>query len=437
MSDCGWPRSIGNGIMGPPIPFVRYVMNKKKILLPVLLLAIGIGGFMALKATRPKPPTAPPKEPVWRVEALAVGLQRASPVLILNGRVESPDQTKAAAPGVGRVLTVKVREGQRVVPGQTLLELDPRDFLPRVEQARGEVLELDAAIKSEELRHQADLDQLEHEKQLLASAAADVKRFEQLQKENFYSQTAVEQSRSSLARQNISLRTRELAIADHQARLLQLKARLLKARANLDQAELAAARARVTAPFAGVVAKVEVAEGDQVNTGQSLISLYPAAGLEVRAKLPATQQDEFLAAMARGEQARASARVGQETLVFTLVRTAGAADTRGLDGFFALSTPSAALRVGELVTLEVTRAPVDGVLAVPYTALYNGRQVYRIEDGRLKAMDVEVLGEAGGRVGTQSARLLVKSPELKDGDLLMATHLPNAVSGLKVEALKP
>jgi multidrug efflux pump subunit AcrA (membrane-fusion protein) len=127
-------------------------MNKKKVFLPVLLLAIGIGGFLALKATRSKPPTAPPKEPVWRVETVPVALQKASPILVLNGRVESPDQTRAAAPGVGRVLTVKVREGQRVAPGQVLLELDPRDFDPKVDQARGEALELDAAIKSEALR---------------------------------------------------------------------------------------------------------------------------------------------------------------------------------------------------------------------------------------------------------------------------------------------
>lgn len=407
-------------------------MNKKKVFLPILLLVLGIGGFVALKATRPKPPVVPPKEPVWRVETLTVALAKASPVLTLNGRVESPDQTRAAAPGVGRVLKVRVREGQRVAPGQALLELDPRDFLPRVDQARGEVLELEAAIKSEELRHKADLDQLAHEKQLLASAAADVQRFEQLQKENFYSQTAVEQSRSNLARQNISLRTRELAIADHDARLLQLKARLLKARANLDQAELAAARARVTAPFAGFVAKVEVAEGDQVNTGQSLVSLYPAAGLEVRAKLPATQQDEFLAGLARGGKAQASATVGGEKLALRLIRTAGAADARGLDAFFALDGPASALRVGELVSLEVARAPVENGVAVPYTALYNGRQVYRVEAGRLKALDVEVLGEAGG----QPPRLLVKAPALKDGDVLLATHLPNAVGGLKVEAVK-
>ena len=407
-------------------------MNKKKVLLPILLLALGIGGFAALKATRPTPPVAPPKEPVWRVETLAVALVKASPVLTLNGRVESPDQTQAAAPGVGRVLSVRVREGQPVAPGQLLVELDPRDFQPRVEQARGEVLELEAALKSEALRHQADLDQLAHEKQLLEAAAADVRRFEELQRQNFYSQTAVEQSRSNLARQNISLRTRELAIADHQARLLQLKARLLKAQANLDQAQLAAVRARVTAPFAGLVAKVAVAVGDQVNTGQSLVTLYPSAGLEVRAKLPATQQDEFLASLARSGAIRAQARVGDETLPFRLTRTAGAADARGLDAFFALAAPTRLLRVGELVTLEVARAAVDNAVAVPFTALYNGTQVYRIEGDRLKAVAVAVLGETGG----QPPRLLVRSPELKAGDRLIATHLPNAVSGLKVEAVK-
>ncbi|MDD5388410.1 MAG: biotin/lipoyl-binding protein [Gallionellaceae bacterium] len=407
-------------------------MNKKKVLLPVLLLALGIAGFAALKATRPKTPVALPKEPVWRVRTLLVELAARGPVTALNGRVESPEQTRAAAPGVGRVLHVSVREGQAISPGQRLLELDPRDFQPHVEQARGEVDELEAAIASEELRHKADLDLLVQERKLLDFAAADVGRFEQLRKENFYSQSAVDQSRQSQARQQITLRGRELAIADHQARLAQLRARLSKSRANLDQAQLALQRSRVTASFAGYVAKVEVAEGDQVNSGQSLLTLYPAAGLEVRAKLPTTRQDEFLAAMRRGEHPKATAVVAGETLEFRLARSAGAADARGLDAFFVARRASTHLRVGELVSLEVARAPVADAVAVPYAALFGGNQVYRIEGGRLKALDVAVLGDAGG----EPARLLVKSPLLKQGDVLLATHLPNAVSGLKVEVVK-
>lgn len=410
-------------------------MNKKKVLLPLLILALGIGGFMALKATRPKPPVAQVKEPVWRVRSLPVRVMTASPVLNLNGKVESPDQTQAAAPGVGRVVTVQAREGQAVAQGQLLLELDPRDFQPKVDQAQGQVSELEAAIASEHLRHQADLDQLAREKQLLDFAAADLARFERLQQENFYSQAAVDQSRSSLSRQQISVRTRELAIADHRARLAQYQARLIQARANLDQAQLAWQRSRVTAPFAGYVAQVAVAVGDQVNTGQTLLRLYPAAGLEVRAKLPAPLQDEFIVALNRGHRPEATAQVAGETLRLRLTRAAGAADARGLDGFFALTGAGHVLRVGELVSLNVRRAPVAQVVAVPYTALFGGGRVYRIEQGRLRGVEVEVLGEADTPVG-QAPQLLVRGAGLKEGEQLLATHLPNAVTGLKVEVVK-
>lgn len=407
-------------------------MNKKKVLLPVLILALAIVAFAALKASRPKPTVAPPQEPVWRVQAVAVTLRDASPVLTLNGRVESPDLTRAAASGPGRVREVHVREGQRLGAGELLVELDARDFLPGVEQGRGEVMELEAAIRGEELRHQADLDQLREERRLLEFAAAEVERFEQLRRENFYSQAAVDQGRANLARQQIGVRARELVIADHQSRLMQLKARLVKAHANLDRAELAYQRSRVTAPYAGYVAKVEVAAGDQVNSGQNLVSLYPLAGLEVRAKLPATQQDEFLAGLRRGERPVASASIAGESVRFRLSRVAGAADARGLDAFFRLEGEATHLRVGELLTLEVARTPLQGVAIVPYAALYGGRIVYRIEQDRLRAVAVEPLGEAGG----QPPRMLVRGAELKEGDRLLATHLPNAVSGLKVEVIQ-
>lgn len=384
------------------------------------------------------------QEPVWRVKAVPVRVETASPVLNLNGKVESPDETQAAAPGVGRVLVVRVREGQAVAKGQLLLELDPRDFLPRVEQARGQVRELEAAIASEHLRHQADLDQLAQERRLQDFAAADVDRFERLQKENFYSQAAVEQSRSNLSRQQISVRGRELAIADHKARLAQLQARLVQANASLDQADLAYQRSRVVAPFPGHVAQVAVAAGDQVNTGQALVKMYPSAGLEVRAKLPAPLQDEFLATLRQGEHAQAYARMGDAVLSFRLARVAGAADARGLDGFFVLARGAAVLRVGELVSLNVVRAPLVGVVSVPYGALFGGNRVYRIEGDRLNAVNVEVLGEAASNEvvsgepaqAGQPARLLVRAAALKDGERLLATHLPNAVTGLKVEVIK-
>ena len=407
-------------------------MHKKKLVLPILFVAIGIGGFAALRATRPQQPPVAPQERVWRVETVTVEVATLSPTLTLNGTVESPAQTQAAAPGVGRVARVWAREGQAVRKGQALVELDARDFQPRVDQARGEVQELQAAIRGEALRHAADLDQMQQEQRLQAFADAEVNRFERLQKEGFYSPAAVDRSRETQARQNIALRSRELAIADHEARLAQIKARLLRAQANLDQAELALARSRVTAPFDGFVAQVPVAEGDQVATGQPLLALYPAAGLQVRAKIPAPQQGEILAWLARNKTLDARAQVGEAHVRLKLSRMAGAADPRGLDGFFVMTEAHPAVRVGSLLTLHLEREPVAQAIALPFAALYGGRTVYRVDAGRLKAVAVEVLGERAA----ERPQVLVRAEALKPGDAVLATHLPNAVSGLRVEAGK-
>lgn len=407
-------------------------MNKKKILLPITILALAVGGFTALKASRPKQAAITPTEQVWRVEAITVEPAALSPQLTLYGKVESPELTRAAAPGVARVNRVLVREGQAVRRGQLLLELDPRDFEPRVAQAQGQVDELMAAMASERLRHAADLDQLEQEKRLLEFAAADVARFERLREENFYSQAAVDQSRQTLARQTISLRSRELAIKDHQARMAQLESRLDQARANLEQARLALKRSRVIAPFDGIVADVQVAQGDQVGNGQALMVLYPTAGLEVRAKIPAPYQDEILDLVGRGRSLEATTRLAGEMLKLKLTRLSGAADTRGLDAFFRFTQAHDQLRVGSLLTLHLSRAVVEGAMAVPYAALYGGRQVYKVDSGRIQAVQVKVLGELAG----ERPMLLISSEALKRGDQVMTTHLPNAVSGLRVEVLK-
>jgi hypothetical protein len=47
------------------------------------------------------------------------------------------------------------------------------------------------------------------------------------------------------------------------------------------------------------------------------------------------------------------------------------------------------------------------------------------------AVEVETIGQS--RAADQSAQVLIRSQQISDGDLIAATHLPNAVSGLKVE----
>lgn len=163
------------------------------------------------------------------------------------------------------------------------------------------------------------------------------------------------------------------------------------------------------------------------------MSLYPTTGLELRAKIPAPYEAEIQSELKRGHRLEASADVGGERIGLRLVRVSGAADTRGLDAFFRVQSATTQLRVGGLVTLRLQRPVVRDAIALPYSALHAGRYVYRVEAGRLRAIPVQVLGEQAG----ERPLLLVKSDLLKQGDQVLVTQLPHAVTGLRVVVVKP
>ncbi|MFZ0790823.1 MAG: RND transporter, partial [Chromatiaceae bacterium] len=59
---------------------------------PLIILALGVSGFLALKATRPKPEPVVPQERVWLVETQTVTPGEHRPELALFARVEAPDR---------------------------------------------------------------------------------------------------------------------------------------------------------------------------------------------------------------------------------------------------------------------------------------------------------------------------------------------------------
>jgi lipopolysaccharide export system protein LptC len=71
------------------------------------------------------------------------------------------------------------------------------------------------------------------------------------------------------------------------------------------------------------------------------------------------------------------------------------------------------------------------VFAVPYQAVYGNSRVYRVVENRLQALDVASIGQSSVEDGR--ALVLIRSSDIETGDQIAITHLPNAVSGLKVQ----
>jgi hypothetical protein len=82
------------------------------------------------------------------------------------------------------------------------------------------------------------------------------------------------------------------------------------------------------------------------------------------------------------------------------------------------------------VTLE--RAARGNTVAIPFSALYGADSVYLLSSaGRMQRARIERIGEARGSNGER--RLLVSGKALVAGAQLITTHLPNAITGLKVD----
>lgn len=418
----------------PPPKSMPFVARLTRIALPVVILASGAAVFATLKATRPEQKPVTMQERVWRVEVQPAEPGVLTPSLTLYGRLQTPDLLKAAASASARVEKVLVRDGDRVEKGQLLVRLDERDFRPRLAQAAAEVAELEAQMRSEMNRYQADNKALEQEQKLLEIAGESVGRAKRLLRQKLGSDSDLDAAEEALARQALAVTRREMDITDHPARLQALQARLDKAKAGLEQISLDYERSAFVAPYAGVITEVAVTAGDQVREDDVLIRMYALDSLEVRARIPAPYQEEVRAALAQGMTLFGETRLGGRTLRLRLVRLSGESDPSGVDGLFRLESGTQWLRLGQVIGFRLQRPPQGEVVAIPLPAVYGGDRIYKLVDGRLRGMRVEALGVH--RNADQDERLLVRSPELQAGDLIVVTHLPNAVDGLRAERLQ-
>jgi len=406
-------------------------------LLPVLIIAIAVLGFVLLKATKPKLPAAKPVERAWRINVLTVHPGTHHPVLTLYGKIDAPDKFTAVAPKTARVSLLPVQDGEHVTKGQLLVRLDPSDFDPAVRQADASVKEIEAQIESENLRLKADREALQQEQKILDNARKTLSRNKNLASRKLASPTQVENAADTVERARLSVTNRRKDISDHPARLAGLKARLESARAQLATARRDQQRATVMAPFDGIVTDVKVARGDQVGANAALLSFYPPHGLQLRAVIPTRYANQLIAAMTAGNAPEASAQVDGSRYRLKLLRLAGSASGEGVTGIFGFERPATALRIGSILTLDLSRPAARDTVAVPYSALYGSNRLYVVKDGRLQRRRIEVVGDvpAPANNASDSRWLLVRGKDLGDGSKVAVTHLPNAIEGLKVQII--
>jgi len=200
----------------------------------------------------------------------------------------------------------------------------------------------------------------------------------------------------------------------------------------LQFAELDLERTKILAPFDGRILSVDTATGNRVRNGDLVVKLYNTQSLEVRSQIPA----RYLPMMQTGNSRGAlTANISHQGKTYALkldrLSAEASASQGGIDAFFSLRGGQQ-IEVGRNLQVKINLPTQKNVAALPPLAIYGQNRIYRIVDQRLEALSIKRVGDWTSPSGEQLT--LVRSSELRSGDQVMTTQLPNAVTGLLVES---
>ena len=205
------------------------------------------------------------------VHIVTVQARPVADVFEAGGVVQAQTSATLASRIMAPVREVKVRPGDRIQRGQTLVVLDDRDLAAVARQAR---TARDAADEGSA----AATAELEGAKASLALAKSSYTRVSGLHTRN--SATAHELDEATAA-----LRGAESRLASAEARVRQSKAGQASAAAASDAATVTAGFAAVTAPFDGIVTEKLVEPGNMVAPGTPLLRVEQTGGFRLDVRL--------------------------------------------------------------------------------------------------------------------------------------------------------
>jgi len=378
------------------------------ILLPPLVIAVSVWGANYILTHKPEPSRVDAQgQKAQRIDAMRLKVQPFQIELSSYGVVKPRTESQLVAQAAGQVVKIseRFREGAFFEAGDLLLQIDDRDYRAAVEVAEALLTQSQAKLKEEQARAE--------------QALRDWKRLGQ-------------GSASELV-----LREPQLAAA--QAAIASAKAQLSTARLNLE-------RTRITAPYAGRVLEKLVDQGQVVNGGTSLASIYAVDYVEVRLPLN-NRQLEFvdLPEQYRGGQYTSahspavtlSAQVGRSRYHWQgkIVRVEGAIDSRSRQLFVVAQVTdpyslgpqgNPPLKVGQFVEAQIKGRLLNDVFVLPRTAINQDQRVLLVDNKVLVARVVEPLWSDDQHVIVASG--------LAEGEVLNLTPLGASANGLRVDA---
>jgi HlyD family secretion protein len=292
--------------------------------------------------------------------------------VVASGRVISPQRVTIALQGTGRVLRVAVAQGQTVIAGQLLIELDNSDSRAALAQASAAVGQAQAKLQQlGELGQPQSLQALAQAQAVALQARRTLDRNRDLLAKGFVSQ----------ATQDDAQRALEVAVSQVESAQALVKtnttggsdvalatAALRQAWAGQQLAHARLAQGQVLAPSSGVLIARNVEVGDIVQPGKALMVLAASGYTQILIQI----DEKNLSKIKLEQKAFASADAFPKERFDAVVAyiNPGVDATRGsVEVKLNVTNPPAYLRQDMTVSADIETARRNATVVIPTSTL--------------------------------------------------------------------
>jgi membrane fusion protein, multidrug efflux system len=195
------------------------------------------------------------------------------------------------------VVRVYVENTYRVKAGDTLVDLDPRDFQVAVENAAANLAQAQQGVKAAQQNYELAVANFNAAVATNHKAQLDVKRYGELLDQAVISQETDDEIVMTGRVDAAAVNSDRAEIGATAQMVGQAQAAVQAAQASLDQARLNLSYTHIVAPATGVVGDKTVQVGQRVQPGEQLLSVVPLNDIWITADYRETQ----LRKMRRGE----------------------------------------------------------------------------------------------------------------------------------------
>lgn len=393
----------------------------KLILGTVIVVASGVTiALMGRPASDEQPIVAAPENAI-RVQTAFLNSAVHQPEIRLLGTLEARQSRTMTAELNGDISAVNVTPGDVVTAGTILLEIDNEDVAFGLLQAQADLADIAARIELQASQQRLD-------QQALAVEQSQLRLLQdrlQQQRAVSASQQALADIEQQIQRQRLAVAQLEASVANASIQTRQLQLQQQKAEIAVARAERQVAKTQLTAAFDGKVGAVDVRNQQNVNTGQTLASLFSHQDLLVKVNLPLSLANGYEQITGRIESDDRTSDV-----TFSYANAILNSNDAGISAWLQLQSPERWLP-GEVVDVVLKLPVARPSLKVPVSALFQDRFIYTVDqEQRMQARAVQLIG----RVREDNTDYLLVTTDAPTAETLrvITTRLNNPVTGSKI-----